>query len=37
MRIPVSAGARAMLLGIALGMVVAGVRVVLGQDRSYRG
>ena len=37
MRIPVSAGARAMLLGIALGMVVTGVRVVLGQDRSYRG
>lgn len=37
MRIPVSAGARALLLGIALGMVVAGVRVVLGQDRSYRG
>ena len=37
MRIPVSAGARAMLLGIALGMVVTGVRVLLGQDRSYRG
>ncbi len=37
MRVPVSAGARAMLLGIALGMAVAGARVVLGQDRSYRG
>lgn len=37
MRIPVSAGARAMLLGIALGMVAVGVRVLLGQDRSYRG
>ena len=37
MATPVSAGARAMLLGIALGTVVAGVRVLLGQDRSYRG
>lgn len=37
MAAPVSAGARAMLLGIALGTVVAGVRVLLGQDRSYRG
>ena len=37
MRIPVSAGARAILLGIALGTVVTGVRVLLGQDRSYRG
>ncbi len=37
MRIPVSAGARAMLLGIALGTVVTGVRALLGQDRSYRG
>ena len=37
MAVPVSAGARAMLLGIALGTVVAGVRVLLGQDRSYRG
>ena len=37
MTAPVSAGARAMLLGIALGTVVAGVRVLLGQDRSYRG
>jgi len=37
MAIPVSAGARAILLGIALGTVVAGVRALLGQDRSYRG
>ncbi|MDE2854194.1 MAG: hypothetical protein OXN88_08500 [Chloroflexota bacterium] len=37
MAVPVSAGARAILLGIALGTVVAGVRAMLGQDRSYRG
>ena len=37
MRVPVSAGARAFLLGIALATVVTGVRVLLGQDRSYRG
>ena len=37
MSVPVSAGARALLLGIALGAVVAGVRALLGQDRSYRG
>lgn len=37
MEIPVSAGARAILLGIALGTVVTGLRVLLGQDRSYRG
>lgn len=37
MAIPVSAGARAILLGIALGSVVAGVRALLGQDRAYRG
>ena len=35
--VPVSAGARAILLGIALGTVVVGVRAVLGLDRSYRG
>ena len=35
--VPVGAGARAILLGIALGTVVAGLRAVLGQDRSYRG
>ena len=37
MAVPVSAGARALLLGLALGAVVAGVRALLGQDRSYRG
>ena len=37
MAVPVSAGARAILLGIALGAVVTGTRVLLGQDRSYRG
>ena len=37
MAVPVSAGARAMLLGMALGAVVVGVRALLGQDRSYRG
>lgn len=35
--VPVSAGGRAILLGIALGTVIAGVRAVLGLDRSYRG
>lgn len=34
--VPVSAGARGILLGIALATVVAGVRVLIGQDRSYR-
>jgi len=37
MRVPVGAGARAMLIGIALGTVVTGVRALLGQDRSVRG
>lgn len=34
--IPVSAGARGLLLGIALATVVTGVRVLIGVDRSYR-
>ena len=34
--VPVSAGARGILLGIALATVVAGVRVFTGQDRAYR-
>ncbi len=34
--IPVSAGARGILLGIALATVVTSVRVLIGQDRSYR-
>ena len=37
MAIPVSAGGRAILLGIALGSVVAGLRALLGQDRAFRG
>lgn len=37
MAVPVSAGGRAILLGIALGSVVAGVRALLGQDRAFRG
>ncbi|MDX1992806.1 MAG: hypothetical protein SF029_10460 [bacterium] len=34
--VPVSAGARGLLLGIALATVVTGMRVLIGQDRSYR-
>ena len=34
--VPVSAGARGILLGIALAITVAGARVLIGQDRSYR-
>ncbi len=34
--VPVSAGARGILLGIALATVVTGVRVLIGLDRSYR-
>lgn len=37
MAVPVSAGARALLLGLALGAVVAGLRALLGLDRAYRG
>jgi hypothetical protein len=36
MSIPVNAGARGLLLGIALATVVTGVRVLIGVDRSYR-
>lgn len=36
MQVPVSAGARGILLGIALATIVAGMRVLTGQDRSYR-
>jgi len=35
-RVPVGAGARGILLGVGLGTVTAGVRVLLGQDRSLR-
>lgn len=34
---PVGAGGRAILLGIALGAVIVGMRALLGQDRSVRG
>ncbi|MDX2161913.1 MAG: hypothetical protein SF162_11360 [bacterium] len=34
--VPVSAGQRGILLGIALATVVTGVRVLAGQDRNYR-
>jgi hypothetical protein len=33
--VPVSAGASGVLLGVALGTLVAGVRVLIGQDRQY--
>lgn len=36
LEIPVSAGARGILLGIALATVVTGVRILIGVDRSYR-
>jgi hypothetical protein len=35
-RLPV-AGGRGILLGIALGSLVAGLRVLMGADRPYRG
>jgi hypothetical protein len=34
--VPVSAGARGILLGIALATVVVGVRILVGQDQSYK-
>jgi hypothetical protein len=34
--VPADAGARGILLGIALATIVTGVRVLIGQDRSYR-
>jgi len=36
-RVPVSAGARGLLIGVGLGTVTVGVRVLIGQDRSFRG
>jgi len=36
-RVPVSAGARGILIGVGLGTVAAGVRALTGQDRSIRG
>ncbi len=35
--VPVSAGARGILIGVGLGTVTVGVRVLIGQDRAYRG
>jgi hypothetical protein len=34
--VPVSAGVRGLLLGIALATLVTGMRLLIGQDRSYR-
>jgi hypothetical protein len=34
--VPATAGARGLLIGVALGVTTAGVRVLLGQDPSYR-
>jgi hypothetical protein len=34
--VPVSAGARGILLGITLATIVTGIRVLIGQERSYR-
>lgn len=36
LQVPASAGARGLLIGIALGVIVTAVRVLIGQDRSYR-
>ena len=35
-RVPASAGTRGLLIGVGLGTLVVGVRVLLGQDRSFR-
>ena len=35
-RIPAGAGTRGILIGVALGTLTVGVRVLVGQDRSYR-
>ncbi|NLT74015.1 MAG: hypothetical protein GXX94_07440 [Chloroflexi bacterium] len=37
MRVPVTAGMRGILLGIALGMMAAGMRLLLASDRPYTG
>ena len=36
MRVPASAGTRGLLIGVSLGTLIVGVRVLLGQDRSFR-
>jgi hypothetical protein len=35
MRVPVMAGARGILLGVALGTIATGLRILLGADRPY--
>ncbi|WP_162909179.1 hypothetical protein [Aggregatilinea lenta] len=35
-RVPAGAGVRGILIGVALGTLAVGVRVLVGQDRSYR-
>lgn len=37
LNVPVNAGGRGILLGIALATVIAGVRILIGQDRTYGG
>jgi len=34
--VPVSAGTRGLLIGVAIGIVVVGVRVLIGRDRTFR-
>lgn len=36
-RIPAAAGARGILLGVALGIIATGLRILMGADRPYRG
>ncbi|HLY28522.1 MAG TPA: hypothetical protein VKQ72_19400 [Aggregatilineales bacterium] len=36
LRIPVGAGTRGLLIGVAIGTVIVGVRVLIGQDRLFR-
>ncbi|HVO43210.1 MAG TPA: hypothetical protein VMT34_11335 [Aggregatilineales bacterium] len=37
LRVPVAAGTRGLLIGVAIGTLTVGIRVILGQDRSLRG
>lgn len=37
LRVPVGAGTRGLLIGIAIGTVVVGTRLLIGQDRTFRG
>jgi hypothetical protein len=36
-RVPAAAGARGILLGVALGVIATGLRILMGADRPYRG